>query len=469
MNHRAIWKSGVMAVLLLAVLLLGACAPKSRAPQSMLDTPLHHYKTGMRLFDAGKVERAAATFNEALSLAPDYGPALAGKGLVLVAQQQGERGLEFIEDGQSEADDASGQPERLWTYVAEIRASSMLFAQQQMDAQDLMKKADSTFAKAQRSLEPDDSRVAMAWYWLGEAQVQALLFDEAQASFEQARMLDGGYAAMASARLEFLGLVREAALVTSLGKRIALVDTITRADMAALLVEELGVQRFFEATAPELQHTGSETFVPPVYTLQPFVNGNFDGTSDNAASDTAGSTADIATSGTAGAAGNAPAGDMPVTEEADGSADAPEDGTPAATAFPAASPAHMLASDIAPHPLREDIISVLEFEVRGLEVFADGTFQPERPLTRAEAALIAEDIYVRARNDNSMATRYVGTVSPFSDVRGDHPYFNAVMFATARGIFHADVARGRFDPFGPVSGADAVMMIHILRTRLDIF
>ena len=390
---RIISQTGKVMALLVAILLFAACAPKGRAPQGMLDTPLHHYNTGMRLLDTGTPAAAIVSFEQALSLHPEYGPALSGKGLALVTQGEIEAGLTLIEDGQREADEKASVPEVLWTQVAEIRAYVEMVKQQHVNAEEVVDAAKSACRRAVQSLPQDAPAGAMAWFWLGEVQTQATLFSEAVGSFRHARKLDGGYAVKAAKRLQLLERIQEAALLTSVGKRIALVDEISRADMAALLVEELGVNKFFANTAP-LQE---RRFIPP-------------------------------------------------TENQKVEKEAP---------------------DAVGHPLLADIEVILFYAVRGLERFADGTFQPDRPLTRAEASLVAEDVYVRARNDAAMATRYVGTKSPFSDVRGDHPYFNAVMFSTARGYFHADV-KGRFYPFATVSGVEAVLLINALRTSLDV-
>lgn len=371
-----------------------ACSKAPREAQGMLDTPLHHYETGMRLLDAGDLAGAQGSFGTALELDDGYGPALAGNGLVLAMQGDVKESLELIRSGQRKADRSSDSPERMWTLVAEQRAYIALHKLGKISDSALVRESRRAFGDA-RIASPD---AAMPWFWQGEAYLQALAFEEARAAFREAQTRDIGYGEKASERLALLERIIRASLKTSVGKRIALVDKITRADMAALLVEELGIERFFEGTEiPE-----ASTFQSP----QDMKSGDMDAVS---------------------------------------------------------------ATDIQSHPLRVDVQSIMKYRLRGLQPFADHTFQPDRPLTRAEAALILEDIFIRAKNDTALATRFVGQSSPFPDVRNDHPFFNAAMFATTRGLLHADVAKGLFRPVDSISGVDAVLLINALKTELDVF
>jgi len=67
-----------------------------------------------------------------------------------------------------------------------------------------------------------------------------------------------------------------------------------------------------------------------------------------------------------------------------------------------------------------------------------------------------------------LATRFIGSVSPFPDLRNDLPYFNAVMLCTTRGIMAAkDLKSGEFDAMGNVSGAEALLSLRVLKTQLQ--
>jgi tetratricopeptide (TPR) repeat protein len=131
----------------------------------------------------------------------------------------------------------------------------------------------------------------------------------------------------------------------------------------------------------------------------------------------------------------------------------------------AAGPA--AATDIAGHPLRADIEAIIRIGTRGLEVYPDGTFRPDGPVDRASYAVMIEGILVRITGDNTLATRFIGSPSPFPDLRAEMPYFNAVMVVTSRGIMETkDMVTGEFAPRQTVGGADALLAIRKLREEL---
>lgn len=401
----------LLLLLVVSIMLVGVgCSKAPREAQGMLDTPLHHYEIGMRFVDSGDLEAAMRSFNTALELNAVYGPAISGKGLVLAMKGDAKDFLDIIRTGQAKADDAETSPERMWTFVAEQRAYIALHRLGKISDDSLIYESGRAFNKAQDAAEGLKNGSAMPWYWQGEAYLRALDFESSRTYFREAQKIDQGLGKKAAEKLIMLERIINASLKTSIGKRIALVERISRADMAALLVEELGVEKFFDGTdAPEAS--------------------TFEGPAD-------------------GNAGN------------DAQAESPE-GESALGVAP--------IIDIQNHPLAQDIQEILTHRLRGLQPFADHTFQPNKSLTRAEVALILEDIFIRAKNDAGLATRFVGQVSPFPDVRNDHPYFNAVMFSATRGLLSASLSKGLFRPFDTVSGVDAVLMINAIKTELDVF
>ena len=133
----------------------------------------------------------------------------------------------------------------------------------------------------------------------------------------------------------------------------------------------------------------------------------------------------------------------------------------------AAKVAKLTANDIANHPLKMDIEGILEIGVRGLENYPDGNYHPGEIITRAAYAMMLEDILIKVAGDNALATKFIGSSSPFPDLRADLPYFNAVMVVTSRGIMEAkDLTTGEFAPFKPVAGVDALLIIRKVKEGL---
>jgi len=126
------------------------------------------------------------------------------------------------------------------------------------------------------------------------------------------------------------------------------------------------------------------------------------------------------------------------------------------------------AKDISNHPFAAEIHAVLALDLNGFKPYPDNSFRPDQPMTRAGFALVIEDLLIRVRQDEQLATRFVGTPSPFPDLRNDLSYFNAVMVVTERGMMEsADSETNDFEPMEPVSGVDALSAIHSLRGILE--
>ncbi len=385
----------LIVCILLAVVWLAGCGKEPRVPSGSMDTPEHHYRTGMHFLDKKDPVSAMQAFNRALELDPDYGPALAGKGLAKAMQGDADASLDQIEDGE---DEAKTPDQELRSYIAKIRAYTALAAKGKMDAEELVEESEDVFDDAMDLIDDDPKLEDPAlYYYQGEAYLQALRFERAEDMFNRTVRLGRGMEDKAKQRWELVQKVRRAEPETLIGKRIALMDEVSRADMAALLTEELGFEKFFSRTQ----------------------------------------------------------------ELSDGSFKSPD-----AAVQSAATPQ---ARDAAGHPLQQDIEMVSSYGIRGLQPYPDGSFRPDQPLSKAEVAMILEDIFARATNDPGLYTRFIGQASPFTDVRSDLPYFNAVMLCTTRGVLNTGVRSGTFSPLSPVSGVDAVLAIKKLKSELNVF
>ena len=102
-----------------------------------------------------------------------------------------------------------------------------------------------------------------------------------------------------------------------------------------------------------------------------------------------------------------------------------------------------------------------------MNIEPDGNFYPDDNINRATYAMAVQRLLVVATRDESLETRYFGEAqSRFSDVPSSHFAYNAMALCAERGIMHADVINGRFDPTGNVTGADALLIIRTLQTSL---
>ena len=126
------------------------------------------------------------------------------------------------------------------------------------------------------------------------------------------------------------------------------------------------------------------------------------------------------------------------------------------------------ANDIEDHVLKSDINTFIELGIKGLEPHADHTFQPYKYLTRAEFAMLIQDILIKITGDTKLAVKFFGHEPVFPDLRSDQYFYNAAMVCTSRGIMKAkDLGTGEFDPMGTISGAEALISIRELKIQLE--
>jgi tetratricopeptide (TPR) repeat protein len=383
-------------VVVAAGVLIISCGPKAQQPLSQLDTPEHHTYTGIRLLNQEKFADAGREFELALRLDPRYAKAHAGIGLVKAYQGDFTGGLESLKQAEKHV---RSDEEKVFVRVGFIRVNTLSHASclrigvECKPDDDWLKYSKDAFDQAVKI----DPKAAAAYYFMGECYLTALDLDQAGRMFSQALNLNGEYVKEADSRWKLVQKIQRAMPGTVTGKKIALVERITRADVAALFLEELKIDVLYARRTPK---TFDTAFKDP----------------EMAKTTIAGRTS---------------------------------------------------ATDINNHPLRADIEGIIQIGMRGLEVYPDGSFRPDERVDRATYAMMIEDILIKIAGDNALATRFIGSSSPFPDLRADMPYFNAVMVVTSRGLMEAkDMVSGEFSPMGPVGGADALLVIRKMREEL---
>ena len=383
-------------VVVAAGVFLISCGPKAQQPLSRLDTPEHHTFTGIRLLDQEKFADAGREFELALRLDPRYAKAHAGIGLVKAYQGDFTGGLDSLKQAEK---NVRSDEEKIFVRVGYIRVNTLSHAAC-LSIGTECKPDDGWLTYSKDAFDQAvliDPKAAAAYYFMGECYLTALDLDQAGRMFSQALNLNGEYVKEADSRWKLVQKIQRAMPGTVTGKKIALVERITRADVAALFLEELKIETLYTRRTQK----------------------NF----DTAFKD------------------------------------------PEKDKWTAA--ARTSAADISSHPLRADIEAIIRIGMRGLEVYPDGSFRPDELVDRATYAMMIEDILIKIAGDNGLATRFIGSSSPFPDLRADLPYFNAVMVVTSRGLMEAkDMVSGAFSPRDPVAGADALLVIRKMREEL---
>jgi hypothetical protein len=379
--------------LFVIIIMIGAfllsCGPKERKAASQLDTPAHHTYTGIKLMNQGKYGDAQREFELALQLNKKYSKAYVGSGLVKAFQGDFKSAFKMMKKAKSFA---QSDQEKVFYHVGKLRLYTMA-----REDEAWLEDAEDEFEDA-IDIDPKSSA---AYYFMGIGYKLALEFGKSANMFTKVLELDDEYVGEADKQWKLVQKIQRAMPGTITGKKIALVESITRADIAALFMEELKIDVLYKKR-------GVKTYDTEFKDPEKF---------------------------------KAKKEKSPIT-----------------------------ATDISEHVLRTDIEGILRIGVRGLEVDSTGAFHPDDLINRAAYAMMIEDILIKVTGDNSLATKFIGSASPFPDLRSDLPYFNAVMVVTSRGIMEAkEFASGEFTPLSSVSGADALLIIRKVKEELRFF
>ena len=136
--------------------------------------------------------------------------------------------------------------------------------------------------------------------------------------------------------------------------------------------------------------------------------------------------------------------------------------------------AEFTPADMTGHPFKDEVLTLMKWNVRGMEPKYDETtraylFKPTDPVSRGEMALILEDVLVKITGDEKIATAYFGQErSPFPDVKPTSAFYNAVMNMTTRSIMESEFS-GEFRVNSPVDGAEALLAIRVLKQKLTTY
>ncbi len=379
----------LMAVVV--ALVVSGCGPKAAPSTSPLDTPEYHYNQGLKYFEKEQLDDAMREFQRASDLDPKSPLGYIGKGLVF--GQKGDFKAAFENMEKAKSNESKGIEAR----IGMIRLDSLRMIKEPGKAKTLIKDAESEF-KAANEKEPNNARLH---YYMGMAYKVDLDFDKAATMFRTVLDMNKDFVGEANAEWAVIQKIQRAAPGTEIGNKIALIDKIDRADVAALFDQELNLEKLFTKRGTKTYDT---TFKAP---------------------------------------------------------------TESSTKITPETTVKMEpATDIQDHWLKPSIDTILRLQVRGLEAGPNHKFDPDKLITKAEFAVMLEDILIKVTGDEKLATKFLGATSPFPDVRNDQYFFSAVMTATSRNFLEADKATGEFKPGEPVSGADALLTIREFKNQL---
>ena len=380
--------TGFILIGLCAVLIF-ACGPKIREQEAVLDTPEHHVSNGNKMIDRGKYDDALKEFEMAIELNPKFATAYVGIGVAQAYKEDFKSGMEALDKADGYAE---GDKDELAVHIGYMRVYTL---GGEKVHKKWLKKTEAHYEKA-IDIAPDN---AAPYFYMGLGYKMAYQYEGAKQAFSKVLTIGKDFVEQANREFEAVQKIERAMPGTTVEK-IALLDKITRADVAALFIEELKVDELYRNRGAKKFDTAFKGPEEKEFKTGEWVN-------------------------------------------------IPD------------------ATDIENHVLKSDIVAFLELGIKGLEPMADHTFQPNKDITRAEFAMLIQDILITITGDNKLDTKFFGSEPLFPDLRSDQYFYNAVMVCASRGIMKAkDLRTGEFDPMGTVSGADALLSIRELKIQL---
>ena len=352
--------------------LMTGCSDRYKTLQSFLDTPSHHTSNGFDFLDRGQMSDAEREFQAALRLDHSFSQAHCGLGLIAGSRGNYPQAFRSMKEARNYAKSAE---DRATCAVGQMRLYTM------KKSKNWLHYVENFFDDAVQ----EKPSLPEASFYLGIALKESYRFHDAEEAFRKAMIPDSRLFWQARQEANKIRKIIKGAPTSQIGRKVALQDTITRAEVAGLLVEELNLPEVYRNVTRVRKQSPLCTFPP----------------------------------------------------------------------------------DITAHPLKNDIKVVLELGLRDLGCFQDGSFRPEQPVSRAEYAVIMADIIAAVHQESDRDARFSQRTSPFLDIGNSDPFFNAVIICTIN-IPVMEPRQGSFNPWGAISGPDAVLALRKLRDALDV-
>lgn len=253
---------------------VGCAQKKGIIPISDEDNPAHHYLTGMTLLEKNDLEQAQGHFDRALQLDPEYATAIAGKALVAAMRVEGysdmghrtvelKAALELMDDAEDAVD---GHSQEFSVMVTGIRVythgkpKKWIKKAQDLydDAKDLEKvnRGELVYYRGEEAAD----------YFMGVAAYNDLQFRDAEDLLSKVTAAPPGRWHQPAGLLfrKVHKIVRATAnyTLTNVAKKIAIKDKVVRADVAALLVDDLHLDRLMAGRIAVPGNQPKAAFVP---------------------------------------------------------------------------------------------------------------------------------------------------------------------------------------------------------------
>ena len=256
-------------VLVCGLLTLPGCTTKVARCTSPEDNPPHHYLMGMKALEEGKVAVSQEKFERALYCNEEFAVGYAGLAIVGAekARAQGDAGFrgveaERVDENLKKAKKFADKPEELFDYyTAVVRTQTLLKGKNWLDEAEDACRDGGKLKVDERNLVYYQGTEAIT-YFMGVAYLEALEFTKARDTFAavlNAKREGKWHEKADRAWKKTDKIVRAMAGITvgDVGKKIAVKETVTRADLAALLIDELKIEKLMAGRIPASSQVAS--------------------------------------------------------------------------------------------------------------------------------------------------------------------------------------------------------------------
>ena len=224
----------------LAIFIIAGCSQK---PQSDVDTPEYHFKAGIRAVESGNYNAALTSFQRSVDLNKKFAIGYCGLGLAHAYRGDIKEAKKNVDKGVSKGGkdpDVLALGARVWIVLRDHEKK-------------WFKRSTKLLDKALKRKKNHEASL----YYYGVAHLYNYNFDDAQSYFRKVVNKKGDYAGKADAKWDLAQKIVRAMPGTPVGKKVALHEKITRADLAVLFAEELKISELF-ARMPQ-QNAGFQT------------------------------------------------------------------------------------------------------------------------------------------------------------------------------------------------------------------
>ncbi len=214
----------IIAAVIVSVLI--GCGP-DRKEEGMMDTPEAHYKQGMKFIGEKEWVKAFNEFNLAKSLNPKYAPAYEGFAESYLGENKLPGALQF-------ADEAISKDGKYYRGYL-VRGKVYMAMQEYKKARNNFEKAFDLMASAETAR------------WVGYANFRMGEFEDAREWYKKALGIKSNDQETMKMMTELNEIEMALPGMGKSARRIALSGIVTRADIAALFIDELNVEKYFKA------------------------------------------------------------------------------------------------------------------------------------------------------------------------------------------------------------------------------